>query len=570
MKVRIIVFLILISLPYFVFSAGMDANYKFAWSDTLGWVNFNPTYGNVQVFNDKLTGYAWSENYGWINLSPTNSGIRNDGNGNLSGYAWGENVGWIDFSNVKINPNTGEFSGYAIILGGPGGIINFDCNNCKVVTQWRKIVETRKEEGFQITGRTYQKPPEEINLEPYLLPLLNALQNLFGRREISEKPTEEIYFPEEFIKPGIRITKPPEAITPQPEIVSELQPVLYLPEPLKTLAERIEKFRKKLIETGITKTSDLARFKGLILTIPTISEIFDIAKTVPFAKIFTSYKDKVPYDVLIVTSKALDLPIKIKIEKEDKIILNLNTKVDEELNFIYKPSRPVKNIRGQLILKEKRSIGLIDFIKKQFGNILVSLNFIKKQEGFIIKEFYYDDKDRDGIYISSLTIPKIPGTYEVKTLVSYYEEPPKEISLITYADPSGYVYEKIWGREVRIERALVYLYWLNPEHQKIELWPAKDYYQENPQITNKSGEYSFIVPPGRYFIKVEKEGYYPYQSSIFEIKENDYLGMPIELKSKMPFISLNIIQLAIIVAGIIILILVLILLRSLKRSLRKS
>jgi hypothetical protein len=47
---------------------------------------------------------------------PTNGGVFNDGQGNLSGYAWGEGLGWIDFSNVKIDPNTGEFAGYALIL----------------------------------------------------------------------------------------------------------------------------------------------------------------------------------------------------------------------------------------------------------------------------------------------------------------------------------------------------------------------------------------------------------------------------------------------------------------------
>jgi hypothetical protein len=136
-KLLLITFIFLVF--SFVYSAGMDPVYKYAWGENIGWVNFNPTHGNVDVSDTKITGYAWSENYGWINLSPTNGGVFNDGNGNLSGYAWGEGLGWIDFSNVKIDPNTGEFSGYAVILK-DGSKINFDCTNCKVKTEWRKTI----------------------------------------------------------------------------------------------------------------------------------------------------------------------------------------------------------------------------------------------------------------------------------------------------------------------------------------------------------------------------------------------------------------------------------------------
>jgi len=138
--ISILFWIILIFLFFnFVYAAGIDPNYKYALGENIGWLNFNSSNGNVDVSDTKIIGYVWLENYGWINLSPTNSGVLNDGNGNLSGYAWGENLGWIDFSNVKINPNTGDFSGYVLILK-DGGKINFDCLNCKVKTYWRKSV----------------------------------------------------------------------------------------------------------------------------------------------------------------------------------------------------------------------------------------------------------------------------------------------------------------------------------------------------------------------------------------------------------------------------------------------
>jgi len=109
----------------------IDPTDKWAWGANVGWMNFNPTHGEVMVYDDHLEGYAWMENIGWIrlgahtgggshtyaNTSADNYGVNNDGNGNLSGYAWGANAGWINFnpsdSQVTIDPDTGEFDGYA-------------------------------------------------------------------------------------------------------------------------------------------------------------------------------------------------------------------------------------------------------------------------------------------------------------------------------------------------------------------------------------------------------------------------------------------------------------------------
>ncbi len=108
----------------------------------------------------------------------------------------------------------------------------------------------------------------------------------------------------------------------------------------------------------------------------------------------------------------------------------------------------------------------------------------------------------------------------------------KAILLITAVDPEGYVYEKYGDKELRISGAIVSLYWLNPETKKYELWPAQKYQQENPQVTDVSGNYLFLVPPGFYYLKVEAPGYLTYQSKPFEIKRGNGIHMNIELKSK--------------------------------------
>lgn len=120
--------------PTIVFAANITGSYKYAWSNQVGYINFE----NVTVGNNSLSGYAWSQNAGWINFSPANGGVLNN-NGDLSGYAWGENLGWINFNNVSINTSNGKFSGTA--SGDVIGTLTFDCvNYCDVRTDWRPPV----------------------------------------------------------------------------------------------------------------------------------------------------------------------------------------------------------------------------------------------------------------------------------------------------------------------------------------------------------------------------------------------------------------------------------------------
>ena len=132
----------------------VDSEYKYAWGENVGWINFGTSEGNIHITDTSLSGYAWGENVGWISLNCANDDscasadfkILNNSEGILSGYAWGENVGWINFAptngGVIVN-SQGEFSGYA--WGENVGWISFSCantNSCntidyKIKTDWR-------------------------------------------------------------------------------------------------------------------------------------------------------------------------------------------------------------------------------------------------------------------------------------------------------------------------------------------------------------------------------------------------------------------------------------------------
>ena len=118
-------------------------------------VNWHPTNSTVVVSDTGLTGYIWSADLGWINLSPTNGGVHNTTGGILSGYAWGEVGSWVNFfpthGGVKIDPDTGQFSGWAWVSN--AGWMLFDCTKADacVITTWRGT-DTTTTTGGGTTG----------------------------------------------------------------------------------------------------------------------------------------------------------------------------------------------------------------------------------------------------------------------------------------------------------------------------------------------------------------------------------------------------------------------------------
>lgn len=126
------------------------------------------------------------------------------------------------------------------------------------------------------------------------------------------------------------------------------------------------------------------------------------------------------------------------------------------------------------------------------------------------------------------------------TLIEYEDSDlgTRMIKLTTVIDPEGYVYEKIDNQELRITNAVVSIYQLNSENSEYELWQANDYNQKNPQTTDKTGRYSFLVPEGTYYLAVEASGYSSYQSEPFTVQEGAGVHQNIELKAKNSWLKI--------------------------------
>jgi hypothetical protein len=548
-KLLLITFIFLVF--SFVYSAGMDSVYKYAWGENVGWVNFNPTHGNVDVSDTKITGYAWSENYGWINLNPTNSGIINDGNGNLSGYAWGENLGWINFDNVNINPNTGEFSGYAVILN-DGSKINFDCSNCKVKTDWRKTTPTTTPPSPSLSfggGAIIvpSRPPEKsLDIISKLKELLTSL--IEQTKEITkipflEKPIEKPIERRIVEKPGPFSGKWPllsYTLYNKPFVEFTLSP---LPKEIQKLAEKFPKLEKLFKEVEIKKLVDIQKLKGVKFSLPGLKERLGLYKSIPISKLPSEGKREIPTEFVFIRSidESIDFNVSLVVDEKGKPVQKANFITGKQVKLVIKPEKSVKSIKGYIVFKSKKPKTTSFEISQE--SLLASLFFkapvlaesteksIPVEEKLVLVEFEYKDDDGDGIWEAEVQMPKVEGEYEIITVIDY-EDVKKAVRLTAVIDPEGYVYEKYNDKEIRIPGAVVSLFWLNPETKKYELWPANEYSQENPQITDITGRYAFLVPPGYYYLKVEAPGYLPYIGKPFYVKEGSGVNFNIELKSK--------------------------------------
>jgi hypothetical protein len=129
-------------------------------------------------------------------------------------------------------------------------------------------------------------------------------------------------------------------------------------------------------------------------------------------------------------------------------------------------------------------------------------------------------------YEADFIAPSEVGKYGSLLLVFYADGSSDVIDFTFLIDPYGYVYEIAENKILPIEGATVTLYQL--VGNKWQVWPADHFGQKNPESTTATGDYSFLVPPGTYYLKAEKKDYWPRETSRFEVKEN-IVNLNIEL-----------------------------------------
>lgn len=410
------------------------------------------------------------------------------------------------------------------------------------------------------------KPPDEKPKKPIIEQVSEILKPLIPE-SLKPKPSE---------------IKPPEV--PVEELVPKEAPLAFqgkwyllpskpikefvlapLPKKIRELAQKFPELEKTFEEVGIRKITDVEKLKTAKLSLPGLTERVglltgeiqpektNLSSGVPIAKLSPQVKRQLPAEVIFAKTggELIDFNIGLSVTDKGEPQQKIATISGKPLQLAVKPDKPVKSVKGYVVFKSKAiQPALLDL---PLDSLLASVIFanpvfaheqekpVRVEEKLVLLEFEYSDPDGDGIYTAEIQTPVVDGEYEIITVMDF-EDPElgkKEIRLISVIDPEGYVYEKNGGKETRVPEAVVSLYWLNRTTGKYELWPASEYQQENPQVTDERGTYSFLVPEGSYYVKVDAPVYRTYEGKQFQVKEGGGIHSNIELKSKYGWLEIS-------------------------------
>ncbi len=302
-----------------------------------------------------------------------------------------------------------------------------------------------------------------------------------------------------------------------------------LPSQLVTLVHDFPKLEKVFNKLGVKTVADLDKLRGTAITLPTIADLRELPPEVVVAE-DASGKIGVNSSITVLDSGSVQQQIQIT--------------ADTDLKLAVRPSFPAETIIGYLVFRKsvEKTVVELPLWSQAAAAVLATENTTNTKatipsRDLLVSTFTYTDHDQSGIYTASIHAPVVEGTYEVITLITYRDKSlgTKELRLTTVVDPEGYVYYKnANGDQSRISRATVSIFDANTG----VLWDAESYNQTNPQKTDVSGKYSFLVPEGKYYLTAEAQGYNAYRSDMFDVRAGNGVHSDIELTSK--FVVLNI------------------------------
>ena len=161
----------------------------------------------------------------------------------------------------------------------------------------------------------------------------------------------------------------------------------------------------------------------------------------------------------------------------------------------------------------------------------------------IFKKAFYQANLPFRLFISNITLPfLIVGIFIAILSLLFFFEFYTPIFLIIYI---LLIYAKVKRRIAKVSWGLIYDY---ESKKPIETATVKIFdtsYKELKEIkvTNKTGRFGFLVPPGQYFLEVSKEGYqFPAKIEVKNdgLHHNIYTQGIITTTKEKPFVSVNI------------------------------
>jgi peroxiredoxin len=124
------------------------------------------------------------------------------------------------------------------------------------------------------------------------------------------------------------------------------------------------------------------------------------------------------------------------------------------------------------------------------------------------------------------------GSYDLQVVSKdgAKNEVKRSLGVVSVTAPGQIVDE---ANKTPIPEAKVGLYFLEPESASWVVWDGSGFGVENPQKTNDKGQFSFFVPKGKYYLKIEAKDYLPLTSEIFETETAAPISTGISLSKPM-------------------------------------
>lgn len=299
--------------------------------------------------------------------------------------------------------------------------------------------------------------------------------------------------------PGAKQPKQPN-ITKNPAVPPEnvQQPLVatsLLPAAVADLSAKIPEFASVLSNLGVNNAEDVAGLSNYNIFLPGLKEI--------------TKNGAMPSDTVFVLlgNENIDASTKLNFSENATALQEVNVLTQKPMHLVVKPSGAIDSVAGYVL----------------FNN-------------FPVLKFTYS-QNSNGVYSADINSPAVVGRYQIVTSINYANAKlgQKEIKTAMLTDPDGYIFEKTRDGELRISGAEASLYKLN-DKGKYELWNANNYGQENPQSTNNTGNYSFLVPAGTYYLSVSSPGYYSYKSNSFSVIEGKEIHSNVALKKNLIYL----------------------------------
>lgn len=163
------------------------------------------------------------------------------------------------------------------------------------------------------------------------------------------------------------------------------------------------------------------------------------------------------------------------------------------------------------------SVILIEIPSDIFSKPLNVISVSTDESSYLMTEV--PDKNKYQLVISA---SKNAGQGELRFVAVFKDKTISDVKTKLAVDPRGYIYQEgsnflgFGPREqMRIEGGEVTIY--QKEGGEWKVWESEKYFQKNPQKTDSSGEYTFFVPKGEYYLEVKKTGSKTYTSEPFLI-----------------------------------------------------